>query len=71
MAVEFLFSRERVAMLRHDMLVIFNLLNQVDAQLLENEYVNWMLDTRKRCRLTGQPADTCDKIQVQLESFIG
>ncbi|KAI9321723.1 hypothetical protein BX666DRAFT_2023819 [Dichotomocladium elegans] len=75
MAVEFLFSRERVAMLRYDMLVVFDLLNQVDAQLLENEYINWMLDTRLQCRRSSKesPSEsqqrTCDVIRGQLESF--
>ncbi|KAI8143142.1 hypothetical protein BJV82DRAFT_611536 [Fennellomyces sp. T-0311] len=68
MAVELLFSRERVAMLRHDMLVIFQMLNQVDAQLLENEYINWLLDTRLLCRMNNE---SCDHVHVQLKSFFG
>lgn len=73
MAVELLFSRERVALLRHDMLVIFQLLNEIDAQLLENEYINWMLDTRLRCR-RRQPSlllssSQCDQVQTQLDTF--
>ncbi|KAI9494450.1 hypothetical protein BDB00DRAFT_818072 [Zychaea mexicana] len=68
MAIELLFSRERVGMLRHDMLVIFQMLNQVDAQLLENEYINWLLDTRLLCRSSNEP---CEHVNVQLKSFFG
>ncbi|KAI9268822.1 hypothetical protein BDA99DRAFT_546152 [Phascolomyces articulosus] len=68
MAVELLFSRERVAMLRHDMLVIFQMLNQIDAQLLENEYINWLLDTRLICRSSNEP---CENVHIQLKSFFG
>lgn len=68
MAIELLFSRERVAILRHDMLVIFQMLNQIDAQLLENEYINWLLDTRLICRSSNEP---CENVHVQLKSFFG
>ena len=43
-------SRERIAVLRHDMLVTFQVLNKVDAQLIENEYTNWLLDARLKCK---------------------
>lgn len=71
MALELLFSRERVAMLRHDMLVIFQLLNQVDARLLEHEYVNWMLDTRLWCLKPNYtpPHQFCEQIQRQLQMY--
>ncbi|KAG1381717.1 hypothetical protein G6F61_002916 [Rhizopus arrhizus] len=49
LATDLLFSRERVAMLRHDALVLFQLVNEVDAQLLENEYTNWLMDIRLQC----------------------
>ncbi|KAI7855698.1 hypothetical protein BDC45DRAFT_544871 [Circinella umbellata] len=68
MAIELLFSRERVAILRHDMLVIFQMLNQIDAQLLENEYINWLLDTRLICRSSNEP---CENVHVQLKTFFG
>ncbi|KAF7732102.1 SNF1-interacting protein [Apophysomyces ossiformis] len=68
LAVELLFSRERLAMLRHDTLVIFQLLNEVDAQLLENEYMNWLLDTRLQCQ-TGEASINCEKIHKQLRAF--
>ncbi|KAG0170006.1 SNF1-interacting protein [Apophysomyces sp. BC1015] len=68
LAVELLFSRERLAMLRHDTLVIFQLLNEVDAQLLENEYMNWLLDTRLQCQ-TGESSIHCEKIHKQLRAF--
>ncbi|KAI8332635.1 hypothetical protein BC941DRAFT_474061 [Chlamydoabsidia padenii] len=70
-AVELLFSRERLAILRHDTLVIFQLLNQVDAQLSENEYVNWLLDGRLECHsaVTMDNASKCEAIYHQLQSL--
>lgn len=50
LAVDLDISRERIAMLRHDMLIIFQVLNKVDSQLVENEYMNWLLDTRLKCK---------------------
>ncbi|SAL98337.1 hypothetical protein [Absidia glauca] len=71
-AVDLLFSRERLAILRHDTLVIFQLLNQVDAQLSENEYVNWLLDGRLDCHagVTMDNAAKCEAIHHQLQSLI-
>lgn len=71
-AIELLFSRERLAMLRHDTLVLFQLVNEVDAQLLENEYTNWLMDTRLQCKASD--ADDyeklhCKDVQRQLRSF--
>lgn len=70
-SVELLFSREKLAMLRHDTLVIFRLLNQVDAQLLENEYVNWLLDTRLQCHagVTLENAEKCEAVHHQLQTI--
>ncbi|KAI8060354.1 hypothetical protein BC940DRAFT_337637 [Gongronella butleri] len=70
-SVELLYSRERIAMLRHDTLVIFSLLNQVDAQLLENEYVNWLLDARLECHatVTEDNAIKCEAVHHQLRSM--
>ncbi|KAL0094082.1 hypothetical protein F4703DRAFT_1924803 [Phycomyces blakesleeanus] len=74
-AVELLFSRERIAMLRHDTLVIFQLLNEVDAQLLENEYMNWLMDTRSKCRAysgssSSQKLLECEQINHALKTFL-
>ncbi|CEP12823.1 hypothetical protein [Parasitella parasitica] len=70
-AIELLFSRERLAMLRHDTLVLFQLVNEVDAQLLENEYTNWLMDTRLRCRTPDADYEAlhCDDVKRQLRSF--
>lgn len=70
-AIELLFSRERLAMLRHDTLVLFQLVNEVDAQLLENEYTNWLMDTRLQCRAPDSDYDGlhCDDVKRQLRSF--
>lgn len=70
-AVELLFSRERLAMLRHDTLILFQLVNEVDAQLLENEYTNWLMDTRLQCRTPEADYDGlhCNDVKRQLRSF--
>ena len=72
-AVELLFSRERLAMLRHDTLVLFQLVNEVDAQLLENEYTNWLMDTRLQCKASDLEYTNnkipCDDIKRQLKAF--
>ncbi|KAI7873220.1 uncharacterized protein EV154DRAFT_528530 [Mucor mucedo] len=70
-AVELLFSRERLAMLRHDTLILFQLVNEVDAQLLENEYTNWLMDTRLQCKSPEVDYDGlhCDDVKRQLRAF--
>ncbi|KAI9487540.1 MAG: hypothetical protein EXX96DRAFT_535688 [Benjaminiella poitrasii] len=70
-AVELLFSRERLAMLRHDTLVLFQLLNEVDAQLFENEYTNWLMDVRLHCHVPDVDYDAfhCDEVKRQLRSL--
>lgn len=70
-AVDILFSRERLAMLRHDTLILFQLVNEIDAQLLENEYTNWLMDIRLQCRLpeVDYQALHCDDVKRQLRSF--
>lgn len=42
-------SRDRLAVMRQDILMLFKLLNKMDAQLRESEYMNWLLDNRARC----------------------
>lgn len=71
LAVDLLFSRERVAMLRHDVLVLFQLVNEVDAHLLENEYTNWLMDTRLQCLSPEFDYDEarCEDVNRQLVSF--
>ncbi|CEG62748.1 hypothetical protein RMATCC62417_00026 [Rhizopus microsporus] len=71
LAIDLLFSRERVAMLRHDALVLFQLVNEVDTQLLENEYINWLLDARLQCLMPGADYDAlyCEDVQRQLTKF--
>ncbi|KAI7892149.1 uncharacterized protein EV154DRAFT_419104 [Mucor mucedo] len=59
LAIDLDISRERIAMLRHDMLIIFQVLNKVDSQLVENEYMNWLLDTRLKCKY-NPPLDSDD-----------
>lgn len=59
LAIDLDISRERIAMLRHDMLIIFQVLNKVDSQLVENEYMNWLLDTRLKCKY-NPPLDPHD-----------
>ncbi|KAI9279632.1 hypothetical protein BY458DRAFT_553750 [Sporodiniella umbellata] len=71
LAIDLLFSRERIAMLRHDVLVLFQLVNDVDAHLLENEYTNWLMDTRLQCLSSETHYDEarCADINRQLVSF--
>ncbi|KAK3815203.1 MAG: hypothetical protein J3Q66DRAFT_344017 [Benniella sp.] len=45
------FQRDRVGILRHDLLATFGTLKQLERRLLETEYVNWIMDERSRCRL--------------------
>ncbi|KAG1312791.1 hypothetical protein G6F64_002745 [Rhizopus arrhizus] len=71
LAIDLLFSRERVAMLRHDALALFQLVNEVDSHLLENEYINWLMDTRLQCLLPEVDQDElcCEDVSRQLTSF--
>ncbi|KAF9432445.1 SNF1-interacting protein [Entomortierella beljakovae] len=50
-ATRIIFQRDRIGILRHDLLVIFEVLNQLEKRLLEAEYINWIMDERSRCRL--------------------
>lgn len=79
LALDLDISRERIAMLRHDMLIIFQVLNKMDSQLVENEYMNWLLDTRLKCKhnppLTPQDPraekanSLCNDIKKQLDKL--
>ncbi|KAG0073720.1 SNF1-interacting protein [Podila epicladia] len=50
-ATRIIFQRDRVGILRHDLLLTFEVLKQLEQRLLETEYVNWIMDERSRCRL--------------------
>ncbi|KAF9420572.1 SNF1-interacting protein [Podila epigama] len=50
-ATQIIFQRDRVGILRHDLLVTFEVLKQLERRLLETEYVNWIMDEQSRCRL--------------------
>lgn len=50
-ATKIIFQRDRVGIMRHDLLVTFEVLKQLERRLLETEYANWILDERSRCRL--------------------
>lgn len=77
LALDLDISRERIAMLRHDMLLIFQVLNRVDSQLVESEYMNWLLDTRLKCKYnprlpendpkSEKPMVLCQDIRRQLD----
>ncbi|CAG8520665.1 15641_t:CDS:10 [Funneliformis caledonium] len=49
MSDEISFARKKVAILRYDLLLTFQLINSIDKRLLESEYVNWLLDERAKC----------------------
>ncbi|RCH98955.1 SNF1-interacting protein [Rhizopus stolonifer] len=71
LAIDLLFSRQRIALLRHDALVLFQLMNEVDTQLLENEYMNWLMDARLQCLLpkADNQALHCEDVKHQLTSL--
>ncbi|KAF9123249.1 SNF1-interacting protein [Mortierella sp. 14UC] len=50
-ATKIIFQRDRVGIMRHDLLVTFEVLKQLERRLLETEYVNWIMDERSRCHL--------------------
>lgn len=50
-ATRIIFQRDRVGILRHDLLLTFEVLKQLEQRLLETEYANWIMDERSRCRL--------------------
>ncbi|KAF8984795.1 SNF1-interacting protein [Entomortierella lignicola] len=50
-ATKVIFQRDRVGILRHDLLVTFEILKQLERRLLETEYINWIMDEQSRCRL--------------------
>ncbi|KAI8987418.1 hypothetical protein BDF20DRAFT_910043 [Mycotypha africana] len=70
-ATDILFSRQRLAMVRYDMLVLFQLLNDLDVQLLQDEYVNWLMDRRMFCRDpdTDFVKSHCDDVRRQLKLY--
>lgn len=72
-ASELLLTRERVGILRHDLLLTFQVLNNVEKRLLESEYVNWLLDGRARCvRDEARQRDSklCEEVEQQLVDFM-
>ncbi|KAL9545535.1 hypothetical protein MBANPS3_007111 [Mucor bainieri] len=79
LAVDLDMSRDRIAMLRHDMLTIFQVLNRLDTQLVENEYTNWLLDTRLKCKYypslseqdprAEKAVDLCKDVKNQLDKL--
>ncbi|KAI7870123.1 hypothetical protein BDF14DRAFT_144215 [Spinellus fusiger] len=72
MAMDIDSSRERVAVIRHDLLVTFKILNKVDTQLLENEYMNWLQDNQQKCiSPSSKPSNSshCVNISTQLHLF--
>ncbi|KAF9113448.1 SNF1-interacting protein [Mortierella sp. AM989] len=56
-ATKIIFQRDRVGILRHDLLVTFEVLKQLEKRLLEAEYINWIMDEQSRCRLWKRRRD--------------
>lgn len=54
MAEEFGYSRERVGVIRYELLSAFRILNKVEYQLLENEYWNWLSDNKLKCKKSAK-----------------
>ncbi|ORZ07683.1 hypothetical protein BCR42DRAFT_426010 [Absidia repens] len=75
LALEYGSSREKIGIQRHDIMTTFHALNTADTDLLETEYLNWLLDNRQRCRGEQQHQfnDTnfnmCDQINTQIGTY--
>ncbi|KAI9302210.1 hypothetical protein BJ944DRAFT_242579 [Cunninghamella echinulata] len=74
LALEYNHSRQQLAILRHNMVNMFQTLNMVDSYLMENEYLNWLLDHRQRCRgELQQPqyneTNFCEQINLQIGTY--
>ncbi|KAI8075098.1 hypothetical protein BC940DRAFT_287440 [Gongronella butleri] len=72
-AVDIKAYREQMGMMRHDLLNSFNTLNIADAALLDNEYLNWLLDHRQRCRKQDQYRQNatalCDQVGLHIGTY--
>ncbi|CAO3627035.1 unnamed protein product [Cunninghamella blakesleeana] len=77
LALEYDQSRQQLAMIRHDVLGMFQTLNMADSYLMENEYLNWLLDHRQRCRgeqqeiqqLQYNETSFCDQVNLQIGTY--
>ncbi|CDH50646.1 transcription factor [Lichtheimia corymbifera JMRC:FSU:9682] len=72
-AIDLDLSRDRLASLRHDLLMIFKTLNKMDLDLRESEYVNWLLDSRVHCHRSietrDHPLPDCHEVIYQLDTL--
>ncbi|KAJ2964425.1 hypothetical protein NQZ79_g644 [Umbelopsis isabellina] len=72
-AYELLFTRERIGLLRYDVMVMFQSLNNIEKRILETEYVNWLLDGKLRCA-AGETQDdnsiSCQTVEDQLSQIV-
>lgn len=69
-ALEYEVNREKLGMLRYNMINMFQALSIADADLLETEYLNWLLDGRQRCRNDNDTAhDLCDQISNHIGTY--
>ncbi|KAG0313499.1 SNF1-interacting protein [Dissophora globulifera] len=66
-ATKIVFQRDRVGILRHDLLVTFEVLKQLERRLLETEYINWIMDERSRCRLWERRKNTAMELKRMKE----
>jgi hypothetical protein len=71
-AYELLFTRERIGLLRYDVMVVFQTLNNIERRLLETEYINWLLDGQLRCasEQTDKEGLSCETVEDQLSKYI-
>ncbi|KAG0338073.1 SNF1-interacting protein [Podila humilis] len=60
-ATRIIFQRDRVGILRHDLLMTFDVLKQLEQRLLETEYVNWIMDELSRCQLWERQREIVDR----------
>ncbi|ORX42363.1 hypothetical protein DM01DRAFT_1341076 [Hesseltinella vesiculosa] len=73
LALDYVNHREQMGLLRHDLLNNFNSLNLADAALLDNEYLNWLLDHRQRCRQQAHnqqnASAVCEQVSLQIGTY--
>ncbi|KAI8337075.1 hypothetical protein BC941DRAFT_426643 [Chlamydoabsidia padenii] len=69
-AREYEASREHLGMLRYSVVNMFQSLTIADTDLLETEYLNWLLDSRQRCReQVNETQSLCDQINNHIGTY--
>ncbi|KAI7865519.1 hypothetical protein BDF14DRAFT_1883469 [Spinellus fusiger] len=66
MAVELIYTRERLGAMRYELLAAFRMLNSIEQHIVESEYQNWLLDGYLRCEDGVYDLEGCDGIRKEL-----